>query len=93
MEDIAPSDSLSRLVHLNRHDRTIQGIKARLDAEYRDFIAASALRVEVQQATIAQQQAQMQSDIKAVSASTETLPLELSGLLFYSRFAVFLARP
>ncbi|KAJ7277566.1 hypothetical protein C8J57DRAFT_1582209 [Mycena rebaudengoi] len=93
MEGIALSGSLSRLAHLNHHDRTIQGIKTRLDAEYRDFLAASALRVEVQQAANALIQAQMQSDIKMVSASTDSLPLQLSGLLFYSRFAVFLARP
>ncbi|KAJ7194638.1 hypothetical protein C8J57DRAFT_1739073 [Mycena rebaudengoi] len=92
-EAIALSGSLSRLVHLNRHNRTIQGIKTRLDAEYRDFLAVSALRVEVQQAANALIQAQMQSDIKMVSASTDSLQLQLSGLLFYSRFAVFLARP
>ncbi|KAJ7206156.1 hypothetical protein C8J57DRAFT_1734461 [Mycena rebaudengoi] len=93
MEAIELSGSLSCLVHLNHHDRTIQGIKTRLDAEYRDFLAASALRVEVQQAANALIQAQMQSDIKMVSASTDSLPLQLSGLLFYSRFTVFLARP
>ncbi|KAJ7206180.1 hypothetical protein C8J57DRAFT_1484882 [Mycena rebaudengoi] len=70
MEAIELSGSLSCLVHLNRHDRTIQGIKTRLDAEYRDFLAASALRVEVQQAANTLIQAQMQSDIKMVSAST-----------------------
>ncbi|KAJ7206169.1 hypothetical protein C8J57DRAFT_1615023 [Mycena rebaudengoi] len=70
MEAIELSGSLSCLVHLNRHDRTIQGIKTRLDAEYRDFLAASALRVEVQQAANALIQAQMQSEIKMVSAST-----------------------
>ncbi|KAJ7227953.1 hypothetical protein C8J57DRAFT_1252189 [Mycena rebaudengoi] len=70
MEAIELSGSLSCLVHLNCHDRTIQGIKTRLDAEYRDFLAASALRAEVQQAANALIQAQMQSDMKMVSVST-----------------------
>ncbi|KAJ7664969.1 hypothetical protein B0H17DRAFT_1184576 [Mycena rosella] len=38
---------LRRLVHLNRNERTIERIKARLDVAFSDFMAASALRVEV----------------------------------------------
>jgi len=100
MEAIALTRGLSRFVHLRDNESTVQNIKARLDDEYRDFLASSTLRVEVQQTTIAaqivrhtQQQIQAHSDLKKVSAVTDTLPLEVSKLLFYSRSAVFLACP
>ncbi|KAJ7206186.1 hypothetical protein C8J57DRAFT_1615083, partial [Mycena rebaudengoi] len=74
MEAISLSGKASRLVHLGDNERIIQDIKARLDDQYRDFLAASVLRVELQQTTIAvrqaQQQTQIQSDIKQVSAVT-----------------------
>ncbi|KAJ7164113.1 hypothetical protein C8R46DRAFT_1220625 [Mycena filopes] len=53
MEKILLARSISRIVHLNSTERTLQEIKSRLDDAYRDFLAASALRVEVQQAEIA----------------------------------------
>ncbi|KAJ7194639.1 hypothetical protein C8J57DRAFT_1488997 [Mycena rebaudengoi] len=97
MEAISLSGKASRLVHLGDNERIIQDIKARLDDQYRDFLAASVLRVELQQTTIAvrqaQQQTQIQSDIKQVSAVTDILAQDLAGLLFYSRFVVFLASP
>ncbi|KAK7026294.1 hypothetical protein R3P38DRAFT_2358062, partial [Favolaschia claudopus] len=49
MEDMAQTDRLSRLLHLNRNERAIKQIQARLDNAYRDFVAASTLRVEVKQ--------------------------------------------
>ncbi|KAF7343303.1 hypothetical protein MVEN_01762600 [Mycena venus] len=48
MEPIALSGSVSRVVHLNRNERVIRDIKARLDDAYRDFLAACTLRVEAQ---------------------------------------------
>ncbi|KAJ7200960.1 hypothetical protein C8J57DRAFT_421891 [Mycena rebaudengoi] len=97
MEAVSFSSKASRLVHLRDNECIIQDIKARLDDQYRDFLAASVLRVELQQTTIAvrqaQQQTQIQSDIKQVSAVTDTLAQDLAGLVFYSRFTVFLASP
>ncbi|KAF7371532.1 hypothetical protein MVEN_00008000 [Mycena venus] len=100
MEAIALARGLSPFMHLRANERTIQSIKAQLDDEYHDFLAASILRVEMQQTTIAaqvvryaQQQTEAHSDLKKVLAVNDTLPLQVSKLLFYSRFAVFLACP
>jgi len=97
MEAIALTGRLSRVTHLRRNERTVQGMKAQLDDAYGDFLASSALRVEAQQTKIAVQQAQQQTqtqfDIGKISAVTARLPSDLSVLLFYSRFAVFLASP
>ncbi|KAJ7289143.1 hypothetical protein C8J57DRAFT_426932 [Mycena rebaudengoi] len=54
MEVITLTGGVSRVVHLSENERTVQDIKVRLDEQYRDFLAASALRVEVQQTAIAQ---------------------------------------
>ncbi|KAJ7087477.1 hypothetical protein C8R44DRAFT_893183 [Mycena epipterygia] len=114
MEKISLSGGVSRVVHLNRNERALQEIQSKLDDAYRDFVAASALRLEVQQARIAAQQAHLtvqqtqlamqqtqlatqQSkthiDVGKVSAATNTLASDLSRVLFYSRFTVFLAGP
>ncbi|KAJ7483316.1 hypothetical protein FB451DRAFT_104113 [Mycena latifolia] len=79
MEDIALSGVFSRAGHLKRNDDKIRDIKAQLDEAYRDFLTASVLRSEVHQT-------KTQSYILKVSAETKTV-------LFYSRFAVFLASP
>ncbi|KAJ7741092.1 hypothetical protein B0H16DRAFT_1565921, partial [Mycena metata] len=55
MEAMMLSSLLSHVAHLNRNERKLQSIKSRLDDAYRDFLAASALRVEAQQAGIATQ--------------------------------------
>ncbi|KAJ7721287.1 hypothetical protein B0H16DRAFT_1738330 [Mycena metata] len=52
MEGMMLTSVLSRLVRLNRNEDALQSIKARLDDAYWDFLAASGLRVEVQQGTI-----------------------------------------
>ncbi|KAJ7864313.1 hypothetical protein B0H14DRAFT_2736672 [Mycena olivaceomarginata] len=56
MEILAHTRGVSRLVHLNRNERTLSSIKARLDDEYRGFLVASALQVEAQQAELVKQQ-------------------------------------
>jgi hypothetical protein len=38
MEVITLTGGFSRLMHLNRNEQTLQGIKARLDDAYRDFL-------------------------------------------------------
>ncbi|KAJ7257634.1 hypothetical protein C8J57DRAFT_1472589 [Mycena rebaudengoi] len=86
VEVITATGSFSRLVHLRDTERTIQDIQTRLEKEYRDFLAASALRVEVQQTTMMQSQEHIQADIGKVSMTSDQL-------LYYSRFAIFLARP
>ncbi|KAJ7717815.1 hypothetical protein B0H16DRAFT_1740387 [Mycena metata] len=70
MEAIAFTSSISRIVHLRRNERALQGIKAELDEAYHDFLAASALRVETQQAGIADRQAAQQTLL--ASQQTET---------------------
>ncbi|KAJ7087465.1 hypothetical protein C8R44DRAFT_861855 [Mycena epipterygia] len=57
MKEIALTGGVSRVVHLNRNERTLQDIKAKLEDAYRDFSTASALRIEAEQARIAAQQA------------------------------------
>ncbi|KAJ7198304.1 hypothetical protein GGX14DRAFT_470137, partial [Mycena pura] len=59
MEKIAGARGFSRIRHLNRNERTLQRFKSQLDYAYRDLLAASALRVEVQQAEMAAQQIQL----------------------------------
>ncbi|KAJ7087496.1 hypothetical protein C8R44DRAFT_991350 [Mycena epipterygia] len=59
METIALTGGLSRVMHLNRNERMLQDIKAQLDDAYRDLLAASALRIEMQQAHLMVQQAHL----------------------------------
>ncbi|KAJ7055327.1 hypothetical protein C8F01DRAFT_1160198 [Mycena amicta] len=101
LEPIVRASSVSRIVRLNRNERTLAGIKAQLDDAYRDLVAASALRVEVQQTKIAlqqthisiqqtqlsAQQTQMQLDLGKIAATTVT------HVLLYSKLSVFLASP
>jgi hypothetical protein len=94
LEDIALTAWISRVVHLRRNERTVQGMKAQLDDVYRDFVVSSALRVEAQQTKIAVQQAKQQTRTRLdIFAAAGRLESDLSVLLFYSRFAVFLASP
>ncbi|KAJ7912591.1 hypothetical protein B0H13DRAFT_1874694 [Mycena leptocephala] len=103
MEEMALS-GISRIVHLNRNEKVLQRIKARLESAYRDFLAAAALRVELQQAEIAAEQTvqqtqlanqQMQTHIAVckVAGATDTFIPELASILFYSRLCVFLVGP
>ncbi|KAJ7087462.1 hypothetical protein C8R44DRAFT_30787 [Mycena epipterygia] len=100
MEIIALTGGVSRIMHLNRNERVLQDIKTKLDDAYRDFLAASALRLEVQQTQLTVQQtqlatqnAQIHIDVGKVAAVTNTLAHDLSRVLFYSRFTVFLVGP
>jgi len=52
------TNGVSRIMHLNRNESALLGIRTELEEAYRDFLAASALRVEVQQVKIASQQAE-----------------------------------
>jgi len=57
-------------------------------------VAASALRVEAQQAEFVVQFACQQADTRvAVEKVTETLAPDLPRVLFYSKLSVFLASP
>ncbi|KAJ7664978.1 hypothetical protein B0H17DRAFT_292912 [Mycena rosella] len=82
MEAIAFTGALARLGHLNRNELMLQEIKARLDDAKYDFLAASVLRQEVQQAQL----------IVAVKDTLALAP-QVSRLLIYSRVTVFLAVP
>ncbi|KAF7347082.1 hypothetical protein MVEN_01462200 [Mycena venus] len=88
MEAISLAGSKWRIAHLNRNERVLQGIRSRLDDAYRDFVAASALRVEAQQAELAVQFACDQADTRiAVGKIAETLAPDLSRILFYCKLS------
>ncbi|KAJ6550991.1 hypothetical protein DFH09DRAFT_1086298 [Mycena vulgaris] len=74
-------------------DEIQQGIRAQLDDVYRDFVTASALRLEIQHARLTVEQKHTQLRIGKVAATTDVLVLEVSRVLFYSRLIVFLAVP
>ncbi|KAJ6490451.1 hypothetical protein DFH09DRAFT_1453431 [Mycena vulgaris] len=93
MEAIALTGGVSRGMHLNRNERELQRIKAQLDDAYRDFVAASVLRLEVQHAALAMQHAETHLEVKKYSLTTETLAPDLARLLLYARFTFFLAGP
>ncbi|KAJ6463155.1 hypothetical protein C8R47DRAFT_84225 [Mycena vitilis] len=83
MEGLAHSGRVSRAIHLNRNERTVRDIKTRLEDAYRDFLVASALRVETQQTHI-------DTNIKTLQRQLE---LQRQESLFYSRLSIFLAAP
>ncbi|KAJ7087484.1 hypothetical protein C8R44DRAFT_893191 [Mycena epipterygia] len=78
MKEIALTGGVSRVVHLNRNERTLQDIKAKLDDAYRDFLAASALRLEVQQANLAVQQAHLAAQQRQLTAQQALLATQQS---------------
>ncbi|KAJ7434895.1 hypothetical protein B0H11DRAFT_697446 [Mycena galericulata] len=96
MEAVAITGRISRLVHLNRNECVLRSIRSQLDDAYRDFLAASTLRLEVQQAQFAVQQmnlASQQENTHLDVAATRTLAPDLSKVLLYSKLTVFLACP
>ncbi|KAJ7055294.1 hypothetical protein C8F01DRAFT_1160053 [Mycena amicta] len=102
LEPIVRASSVSRIVSLNRNERTLAGIKAQLDDAYRDLVAASALRVEVQQTKIALQQkthiAIQQTQLSAQQTQTQLdlgkIATTTTHVLLYSKVSVFfLASP
>ncbi|KAJ7920198.1 hypothetical protein B0H13DRAFT_1867831 [Mycena leptocephala] len=70
MQTIALTGGVSRVMHLNRNERVLKAIKARVDDTYRDFLAAAAIRIEVQQTALAVRQEKIHLDLEAVSATT-----------------------
>ncbi|KAJ6564567.1 hypothetical protein B0H19DRAFT_1286086 [Mycena capillaripes] len=72
MQVITLTGRVSRIVHLNRNERALQDIKSKLDDTYRDFLAASALRHEVQQTQLVLQQTRLAlQQIEFVTQKTE----------------------
>jgi len=49
VEVITETGCVSGILHLNRNEGTIQKITAQLDNAYHDFLAASTIRLEVEQ--------------------------------------------
>ncbi|KAJ7936015.1 hypothetical protein B0H13DRAFT_2304088 [Mycena leptocephala] len=83
MEAIVLTGGVSRIVRLNSNERSLQGIKARLDDAYRDFLAASALRLEVHQCELGVRLAVQHAQTNlTLGEATATLKLDLSKLLF-----------
>ncbi|KAJ6527333.1 hypothetical protein DFH09DRAFT_1371420 [Mycena vulgaris] len=107
LEDISGASTMSRFVNLNRNERLLKGIKGQLDEAYRDFLAASTLRLEVRQAQLASRQMQLaiqqeqfaiQQKQFAVQQAQSHVELQnvsfaTARILFYSRLITFFGRP
>ncbi|KAJ7669819.1 hypothetical protein DFH06DRAFT_1468601 [Mycena polygramma] len=96
MNKLALTSGFSRVMHLNRNERELRTIRAKLDDAYRDFLAASALRVEAQQAEIAVHQSNLEAQqatisihvhnaVQKTASSMTAIALDISSVLFYSR--------
>ncbi|KAF8186523.1 hypothetical protein K438DRAFT_1973326 [Mycena galopus ATCC 62051] len=100
LEEIFLAGSLSRAIRLNRNESQLLSFKTKLDDAYRDFLAASTLRLEVQQTQLVIQQNQFTVQQKKFAMQQTQSHLELqrisvktTRLLFYSQFMVFLSSP
>ncbi|KAF8146080.1 hypothetical protein K438DRAFT_1991162 [Mycena galopus ATCC 62051] len=107
MELMTRTGRVSRVVRLNRHERTLQHIESHLDDAYHDFLAASALRVEVlqtqraiqqtqlsaQQTAFATQQTHFAAQQKHTHLLVQMLSIETTRILFYARVTGFFGRP
>ncbi|KAJ7343863.1 hypothetical protein DFH08DRAFT_810403 [Mycena albidolilacea] len=90
MEDLCRANKISRFMHLNRNERQLQEFKSKLDNVYRDFLAASTLRLEVQQTKLAIQQkqfmiqqTQLHLELQSVSSKTAREPGDKPAILVY----------
>ncbi|KAJ7733436.1 hypothetical protein B0H14DRAFT_2996447 [Mycena olivaceomarginata] len=102
MEAISMTRSVSRFLYLNRNEHVLKDIRSRLDEAYRDFLAASALRLEVQQtrlgvqqthitlqqSRLAMNQSQTHVDVKKVLSATDALVPDVARVLIYSKIVV-----
>ncbi|KAJ7018279.1 hypothetical protein C8F04DRAFT_1328405 [Mycena alexandri] len=90
MEVLTRTTHIYRVVHLNRNEGLLQGIKDRLNEACRDFLAALTLRVEAQQATLAVVHADqhLQTHI-AVQKMADIMVHGCSKILFYSNLSFF----
>ncbi|KAJ7874881.1 hypothetical protein B0H13DRAFT_2057247 [Mycena leptocephala] len=96
MEDIAFSGRLNRLFHLRRNECELQTIKTQLDDAYRDLLAASVLRGEVQQTQLVYQQAQFGLQQTQVQLDLENVAAVTNQLLRYAKITLvscFFGRP
>ncbi|KAJ7815334.1 hypothetical protein B0H14DRAFT_3746040 [Mycena olivaceomarginata] len=86
MEELTRTGFVSRVFHLNRNEHKLQDIRERLDNAYRDFVAASALRLEAQHS-------ETRIEMQKMTIANNT---DLSKLLFSARFqnvCSFFGRP
>ncbi|KAJ6482762.1 hypothetical protein C8R45DRAFT_1100013 [Mycena sanguinolenta] len=89
MEDISLAGALSRFKHLNRNESRLQNFKVKLDNAYRDFLAASTLRLEVQQTLLVTQQKQLAIQQTGSTLQLENISAATARLLIYSQFMTF----
>ncbi|KAK7001882.1 hypothetical protein R3P38DRAFT_3045220 [Favolaschia claudopus] len=90
-EDITHASRMSRFLRVAHHERKVQDIRTKLDNAYRDFEAASTLRVEFQQSVITVQQEELLRHQKltgigvsrVVEVTTE-LDTKISRIMVYS---------
>ncbi|KAK7051991.1 hypothetical protein R3P38DRAFT_1632886 [Favolaschia claudopus] len=104
---IFSSSKMSRLIHLNRNENVLMEYKAQLNDAYRDFLAASTLRLEIQQAelTMRQKQLALQQEqlsqqqthfsVQQLQSQSEIrgISSKTDGVLFYSRLTCFFGQP
>ncbi|KAJ7853666.1 hypothetical protein B0H14DRAFT_2757965 [Mycena olivaceomarginata] len=83
MEAISTGGGVSRIIHLNRNERMLRSIRAELDEAYRDFVAASALRVEVQQTVISAQQEDLAAQQTHFGVRQKRLEAQQNELLIH----------
>ncbi|KAK7052001.1 hypothetical protein R3P38DRAFT_2858036 [Favolaschia claudopus] len=107
LESISAARTMSRLVNLNRNEKLLIVYKAQLDDAYRDFLAASTLRLEIQQADLAVRQKQLVLQQEQLTQQQRHFSLQqlqsqsdirgisskTDGVLFYSRIICFFGRP
>ncbi|KAJ7098826.1 hypothetical protein C8R44DRAFT_988677 [Mycena epipterygia] len=91
LEAVALSRTLSRVCHLKRNEHLLTDMKGRLDDAYRDFMAASTLRLEIKQERTHSTLVVLGEDVRKVSAVANELVPQISIVVFYSRLIVFLA--
>ncbi|KAJ6574566.1 hypothetical protein B0H19DRAFT_1063511 [Mycena capillaripes] len=89
MDAIALTGGVSRLMHLNCNEHVLLKIKGQLDDAYRDFLAASALRLEVKQAEMAALQVQLAAQQKQLEVQQATTHREV-GKIFATTDALAL---
>ncbi|KAJ7177046.1 hypothetical protein C8R46DRAFT_1078049, partial [Mycena filopes] len=88
VESIALANSVTRVMRLNRDEEILQDIKRKFNEAHADFLLASALRLEGQQAALALKHQQMHLDVKKVSLIAETLAPDIAHLVLLTRITV-----
>jgi len=100
METITSTGGIARFTRLNRNERVLQSIRARLDEKTHDFATGSLLRQEIQQAQMAVKQTQFISqqnethrEVENINNKMNAFGTELALIRTYCGFIVFFGPP